>query len=220
MDSPKQIADGMLKIFQHRRKGNTEIFFHSAAKGFMDIPEDLWSLTKDFFDTDNRWRNQTDKIRLMNLIKKGVTSEDVRRLMNIVIRKYLSGLNEEQSKKMLIKIAGGQIGSLAFKAIFVNELISLFATRIIPKFLVSAGITGILSIGASVSRSIYASYELKDINQSVYNELRAAGDLDLLYFLLEEYINPYLQAIKYQGIDNAIDQQIFDNLLAGVDRAR
>lgn len=210
----------MLKIFQHRRKGNTEIFFHSAAKGFMDIPEDLWSLTKDFFDTDNRWRNQTDKIRLMNLIKKGVTSEDVRRLMNIVIRKYLSGLNEEQSKKMLIKIAGGQIGSLAFKAIFVNELISLFATRIIPKFLVSAGITGILSIGASVSRSIYASYELKDINQSVYNELRAAGDLDLLYFLLEEYINPYLQAIKYQGIDNAIDQQIFDNLLAGVDRAR
>ncbi|GAA3894209.1 hypothetical protein GCM10022405_19640 [Gibbsiella dentisursi] len=186
----------------------------------MDIPEDLWSLTKDFFDTDNRWRNQTDKIRLMNLIKKGVTSEDVRRLMNIVIRKYLSGLNEEQSKKMLIKIAGGQIGSLAFKAIFVNELISLFATRIIPKFLVSAGITGILSIGASVSRSIYASYELKDINQSVYNELRAAGDLDLLYFLLEEYINPYLQAIKYQGIDNAIDQQIFDNLLAGVDRAR
>lgn len=112
------------------------------------------------------------------------------------------------------------MGSFAFKAIFVNELIALFATRIIPKFLVSAGITGILSIGASVSRSIYASYELKDINQSVYNELRAAGDLDLMYFMLEEYINPYLHAIKYQGVNNVIDQQIFDNLLAGVKRAQ
>ncbi|TCT85265.1 hypothetical protein EDC48_11523 [Gibbsiella quercinecans] len=112
------------------------------------------------------------------------------------------------------------MGSFAFKAIFVNELIALFATRIIPKFLVSAGITGILSIGASVSRSIYASYELKDINQSVYNELRAAGDLDLMYFMLEEYINPYLHAIKYQGVNNVIDQQIFDNLLAGVNRAQ
>lgn len=186
----------------------------------MDIPGDLWALTRDFFDTDNQWRNQTDKIRLMNLIKKGVTSDDIRRLINIVIRKYLSGLSEEQSKKLLIKIAGNQMGSFAFKAIFVNELIALFATRIIPKFLVSAGITGILSIGASVSRSIYASYELKDINQSVYNELRAAGDLDLMYFMLEEYINPYLHAIKYQGVNNVIDQQIFDNLLAGVNRAQ
>ncbi|ATA21782.1 hypothetical protein [Gibbsiella quercinecans] len=220
MDSPKQIADGMLKLLENRRKGNSEIFFHSAAKGFMDIPGDLWALTRDFFDTDNQWRNQTDKIRLMNLIKKGVTSDDIRRLINIVIRKYLSGLSEEQSKKLLIKIAGNQMGSFAFKAIFVNELIALFATRIIPKFLVSAGITGILSIGASVSRSIYASYELKDINQSVYNELRAAGDLDLMYFMLEEYINPYLHAIKYQGVNNVIDQQIFDNLLAGVNRAQ
>ncbi|MDX7185757.1 hypothetical protein ABK736_13275 [Klebsiella aerogenes] len=40
----------------------------------MSIPEELWMLSKDFLDSDHRWRNETDKIRLISLIKKGVTS--------------------------------------------------------------------------------------------------------------------------------------------------
>lgn len=68
--SPKEIADGMLKIFDTRKQSGPEIFARSAVDGFMSIPEDLWMLTKDFLDTDHRWRNETDKIRLLTLIKK------------------------------------------------------------------------------------------------------------------------------------------------------
>lgn len=218
MNSPKNIAEGMLQLFEARKKSGAEIFIQSAASGFMDIPEDLWSLTKDFFDTDNRWRNQTDRIRLLTLIKKGLTSEDVRRLLNVVVRKYLSGLNEEQSEKLFLKISGKQLGGMAFKMIFVNELVSLFVAKIIPRFLVSAGITGMLSVGASVSRSIYTSYDLLKLNKEIYFELRANGDLDLLYFLVEDNVRPFIDAIQYQGTDNAIDKEIFNHFLAGVSR--
>lgn len=124
--SPKQIANGMLKIIHKHHQSGPEVFSRSAVSGFMEIPVDLWMLTKDYLDSDNRWRNQTDKIRLITLIKKGLTSEDIRRSINIVIKKYLSGLTEEQSKKLLLKMAGSTAGGMTFKMLFVNELISLF----------------------------------------------------------------------------------------------
>jgi len=219
MSSPKQIADGMLKFFENRKKSNTEVFFQGAVSGFMDIPEDLWALTRDFLDSDNRWRNETDRIRLLTLIKRGVTSEDVRKTITIIIRKYLSGLTQEQSEKLFMKMAGKQLGSIAFKTFFVNELVSLFAARVIPRFLVSAGITGVLSIGASISRAIYTSYELKKINQNIYNELRGAGDLDLLYFFVEDSVQPFIEAMKYQGLNSSIDNEIFNYFLDGVPNA-
>ncbi|WP_241483451.1 hypothetical protein [Klebsiella aerogenes] len=150
MSTPKQIADGMLKIFDSGKKSSVEIFANSTISGFMSIPEDLWMLSKDFLDSDHRWRNETDKIRLISLIKKGVTSEEVRRLVNVVIKRYLCGLSEEQSRELLIKIGGSQVGGIAFKMAFVNELVSLFVSKIIPRFLVSVGVTGVLSVGASI----------------------------------------------------------------------
>jgi hypothetical protein len=220
MSTPKQIADGMLKFFDSRKKSSVEIFANSTISGFMSIPEDLWMLSKDFLDSDHRWRNETDKIRLISLIKKGVTSEEIRRLVNVVIKRYLSGLSEEQSRELLIKIGGSQVGSIAFKMAFVNELISLFISRIIPRFLVSVGVTGVLSVGASVSRSIYTSYELRNLNKEIYNQLRGVGDLDLLYFLVEDNIKPFIMAINYQQTHGAIDKEIFNHFLSGVDRVR
>ncbi|KAA0471351.1 hypothetical protein [Klebsiella aerogenes] len=220
MSTPKQIADGMLKIFDSGKKSSIEIFANSTIRGFMSIPEDLWMLSKDFLDSDHRWRNETDKIRLISLIKKGVTSEEVRRLVNVVIKRYLCGLSEEQSRELLIKIGGSQVGGIAFKMAFVNELVSLFVSKIIPRFLVSVGVTGVLSVGASISRSIYTSYELRNLNKEIYNQMRGIGDLDLLYFLVEDNIKPFIIAINYQQAHGAIDKEIFNHFLSGVGRVK
>ncbi len=64
--SPKQIANGMLKIFHKHHQSWPEVFSRSAVSGFMEIPVDLWMLTKDYLDSDNRWRNQTDKNKADN----------------------------------------------------------------------------------------------------------------------------------------------------------
>ncbi len=216
--SPKEIVDGMLKIFNPRTQSGPEIFARSTVDGFLSIPEDLWMLTKDFLDSDHRWRNETDKIRLLTLIKKGLTSEDVRRLINTVIKRYLSGLSEEQSKKLLLKIGGSQVGGITFKMVFVNELITLFVSKIIPRFLVSAGITGVLSVGASISRSVYTSYDLLKLNKNIYYELRGAGDLDLLYFLVEDNVKPFIEAVNFQQSHGAVDEEIFSRFVSGVTR--
>ncbi|AOT43446.1 hypothetical protein QY91_09110 [Enterobacter ludwigii] len=208
----------MLKIFNPRTQSGPEIFARSTVDGFLSIPEDLWMLTKDFLDSDHRWRNETDKIRLLTLIKKGLTSEDVRRLINTVIKRYLSGLSEEQSKKLLLKIGGSQVGGITFKMVFVNELITLFVSKIIPRFLVSAGITGVLSVGASISRSVYTSYDLLKLNKDIYYELRGAGDLDLLYFLVEDNIKPFIEAVNFQQSHGAVDEEIFSRFVSGVIR--
>ncbi|UNX76041.1 hypothetical protein [Klebsiella aerogenes] len=103
---------------------------------------------------------------------------------------------------------------------FVNELVSLFISKIIPRFLVSVGVTGVLSVGASISRSIYTSYELRNLNKEIYNQLRGIGDLDLLYFLVEGNIKPFIIAINCQQAHGAIDKEIFNHFLSGVGRVK
>ncbi|MEP8857544.1 hypothetical protein ABKV83_03570 [Enterobacter asburiae] len=102
--------------------------------------------------------------------------------------------------------------------VFVNELITLFVSKIVPRFLVSAGLTGVLSVGASISRSVYTSYDLLKLNKDIYYELRGAGDLDLLYFLVEDNVKPFIEAINFQQSHGAIDKESFSRFLAGATR--
>ena len=216
MDSPKNIADGMLGLFNTKKKSDVEMFMVSAISGFTSIPGDLYALTKDFLDSDHRWDNETDRIRLITLLKKGATSDDLRKLIKLVVEQYVKRLNEQQLEKMLVKMGGSAAGSTAFKIIFVNEIVSRFFSRVIPKFLFSAGMTGIITIGASVSRSIYTSRDLMKKNKEVYALLRGAGDLDLLYFLLEDNMDPWLDAIALQQNNSPLAQEVFTNFVEGM----
>jgi hypothetical protein len=216
MDSPKNIADGMLGLFNTKKKTDVETFMVSAIGGFTAIPGDLFALTKDFLDSDHRWDNETDRIRLITLLKKGATSDDLRKLIKLVVEQYVKRLNEQQLEKMLVKMGGSAAGSTAFKIIFVNEIVSRFFSRVIPKFLFSAGMTGIITIGASVSRSIYTSRDLMKKNKEVYALLRGAGDLDLLYFMLEDNIDPWLDAIALQQNNSPLAQEVFASFVEGM----
>ncbi|KJV35894.1 hypothetical protein [Pantoea sp. SM3] len=216
MDSPKSIADGMLALFNTKKKSDVETFMVSALSGFAAIPGDLYALTKDFLDSDHRWDNETDRIRLISLLKKGATSDDLRTLIKLVVEQYFKRLSEEQLEKLLVKMGGSAAGSFAFKYVFVNEIVSRFFSRVIPKFLFSAGMTGIITIGASVSSAIYTSRDLMKKNREVYAMLRGAGDLDLLYFLLQDNIDPWLDAIALQQNNSPLAQQVFSNFLEGI----
>ncbi|WP_147194891.1 hypothetical protein [Pantoea sp. CCBC3-3-1] len=216
MNSAKSIADGMLKLFDTKKKSGVETFMVSALSGFTSIPGDLYALTKDFLDSDHRWDNETDRIRLITLLKKGATSDDLKRLIKLVVEQYVKRLDEEHLEKMLVKMGGKNAGSFAFKYLFVNEIVSKFFSRVIPKFLFSAGMTGIITIGASVSRSIYTSRDLMKKNSEVYTLLRGAGDLDLLYFVVEDNVEPWLDAIALQQKNSPLANEVFNNFITGL----
>lgn len=70
MNSPKAIADGMLALLNPKRESGLEAVIVGMGKGFATIPGDVAALTRDFFDSDHRWDNETDRIRLFTLLKK------------------------------------------------------------------------------------------------------------------------------------------------------
>lgn len=211
--SPIQIAEGMLKIFQTGNESTADTLLRSAFDSFTSLPVDVWVVAKDFFDADNRGLNERERIRLAELIKRGVSSEDFRRLMYIVVSRYVSGLTDEQVGKILVKLAGSRLGNAAFKTFFSSELASWFGTYLIPRFLLSAKITGMLGVGAMVSRSIYSSRNLKELNETIYYALRNAGDLDLLYFMVEDVLEPWVEAINYITSNKMLSQEIFEHFL-------
>jgi len=219
MNSPQSIANGMLSLFNPKKQSGVELFMVSAYKGFASIPGDLYALTKDFLDSDHRWDNETDRIRLITLLKKGATSEDLKKIIKIVVEQYVKNLSENQCKRLLIKIGAGKVGELTFKLFFVNEIVSIFFSRVIPKFLFTTGMTGIISIGASVSRSIYTARDLQRENPAMYTMLRANGDYDLLYFIVKDYVEPYLIAITLQENNSPLADDVFEYFIDGVRNA-
>ncbi|HHG0536373.1 hypothetical protein LNM64_06295 [Klebsiella pneumoniae] len=49
----------------------------------------------------------------------------------------------------------------------------------------------LLSVGAETSRAIYTSRYLKRRNPVLHDKLQNLGDLDLLYFLVEDIVKPF-----------------------------
>lgn len=133
-----------------------------------------------------------------------------------MVEQYIKRLNEQQLEKMLVKMGGSAVGSITFKYLFVDAIVSRFFSRVIPQFLFSAGMTGIITIGASVSRSIYTSRDLMKKNKEMYALLRGAGDLDLLYFLLEDNIDPWLDAIALQQNNSPLAKEVFTKFVEGI----
>ncbi|MVZ10418.1 hypothetical protein GP913_25840 [Enterobacteriaceae bacterium 8376wG6] len=59
-----------------------------------------------------------------------------------------------------------------------------------------------LMAGGMIERSIYKSIALERMHSAVYYKLRSAGNLDFIYFLVQPYIDPFIEALavrKNQG---------------------
>jgi len=78
-------------------------------------------------------------------------------------------------------------------------------------------ISTIYSIGGSVSRAVYTSEKLKQVHYQIYNDLRAAGDLDLFYFLVEAYAGPFLDAFILKRNNPAAWDEILVRLAKELD---
>lgn len=64
--------------------------------------------------------------------------------------------------------------------------------------LLRGGASSIILFGGMVERCIYKSMTLNDKNYTLYKKLRYPNDLDFLYFLLEDYISPFIDALTVQ----------------------
>lgn len=185
MDSAKDIARDMLDAIKVDGTG----FLGAVAKGVISFPVSVAYLGYDFMDTEHRRENLDDKFRLARLIKKATFNDET-------IYKVIKPFIDDFISRVDIPSVGLQItGSVAGKTLFSQltgiKLGYAIAERATTALFAGTVIGSLLSIGAEASRAIYTSRYLREKNPNAYYKLKSMGDLDLLYFLVEDTVRPF-----------------------------
>lgn len=209
MRSYQEIARRIAKI----------ILSPESAIGFIDgvlsVPKDIGYLAFGFIDTDSRYQRESEKIRMLAAIKYGLL-ENHNFIMTIetVLDTFNKTVPEDKQNAIYGKTLASVAGRTITNSLIAGKLATIIAQR--SSFLITlrGGLIGnTLLIGGMVERCIYTSERLRQYNSEIYNRLRTR-DLDLLYFLVEPALNPFVEALK---VRNTQGQAAFEKIISMVE---
>ncbi len=209
MRSYQEIARRIAKI----------ILSPESAIGFIDgvlsVPKDIGYLAFGFIDTDSRYQRESEKIRMLTAIKYGLLeNHNFIKTIETVLDIFNKTVPEDKQNAIYGKIMASVAGRTITNSLIAAKLATIIAQR--SSFLITlrGGLIGnTLLIGGMVERCIYTSERLQQYNPEIYNRLRTR-DLDLLYFLVEPALKPFVDALK---IRNTQGQVAFEKLLSMVE---
>ena len=92
----------------------------------------------------------------------------------------------------------------------------VISNRLVTAFFSGACIGSLLSLGAEVSRAIYTSRYLAARSPGHYQKLKDMGDLDLLYFLIEDLVSPFEKAIEFHNANLVFFNEVCQCFLDGL----
>lgn len=190
-----------------------------SAIGFIDgvlsVPKDIGYLAFGFIDTDSRYQRESEKIRMLTAIKYGLLeNHNFIKTIETVLDIFNKTVPEDKQNAIYGKIMASVAGRTITNSLIAGKLATIIAQR--SSFLITlrGGLIGnTLLIGGMVERCIYTSERLQQFNPEIYNRLRTR-DLDLLYFLVEPALKPFVDALK---IRNTQGQVAFEKLLSMVE---
>lgn len=185
MDSAQEIARDMLNAINVDGDG----FLGALAKGIISFPVSVAYLGYDFWDTEHRRENQDDKFRLARLIEKVTfNNETIYKVIKPFIDDFISRVD---MSSVGAQISGSITGKILFSQLTGIKLGAVISERATAALFAGTVIGSLLSIGAEASRAIYTSRYLRERNPNAYWKLKNIGDLDLLYFLVEDTVRPF-----------------------------
>ncbi|MCK6838313.1 hypothetical protein SPG90_09405 [Enterobacter sp. D2] len=198
MDSAKSLAKRMLKSLDVGDSG----FLASVAQGMLSFPVSMYYLGYDFMDTTHRHSNFDDRVRMANMLKRGISvHQEAQKIVNAVIREFMSKVNMDSIKGIAQNFTGVMAGKFIFAELTGVKLGAAVSTRIMTSFAAGVVIGSALTIGAETSRAIYTARKLENQNPALYYRLKSMGDLDLLYFLVEDKLKPFLDACSVADVN-------------------
>lgn len=210
MDSAKEIARDMLDAINVDSSG----FLVVVVKGAISLPVNLSYLGYDFMDIEHRRENRDDKFRIAQLIKKTpFNKEVVGKVINVFINDFISRVN---MPSLGMQMAGSVAGKMLFSQWTGIKLGSVISERATTAIFAGTIIGALLSIGAESSRAIYSSRYLRERNPETYYRLRCMGDLDLIYFLVEDTVKPFEQACRVSEHNSEEFDRICEYFLEGL----
>ncbi|WP_155033285.1 hypothetical protein [Enterobacter asburiae] len=198
MDSAKSLAKRMLKSLDVGDSG----FLASVAQGMLSFPVSMYYLGYDFMDTTHRHSNFDDRVRMANMLKRGISvHQEAQKIVNAVIREFMSKVNMDSIQGIAQNFTGVMAGKFIFAELTGVKLGAAVSTRIMTSFAAGVVIGSALTIGAETSRAIYTAIKLENQNPALYYRLKSMGDLDLLYFLVEDKLKPFLDACSVADVN-------------------
>ncbi|HHL2559979.1 TPA: hypothetical protein ACQ31I_001850 [Yersinia enterocolitica] len=217
MSKQDLIANQIIEILNSKNKPAYKIYFKQAGDIVIDFSKDISFIFVDFIDTENRSRNEIATIRLLQRIKKGITNEDLAKALNIITHEFVSRIRKDKIKSLAENL-GKVTGKFVVSTAIVNDLSSIFTKKLVGKFLVGSLFSTIYSIGGAKSRAIYGSDALREKTPEIYNKLRNAGDLDLFYFLVDNYAGPFIEAMIIKDKNPAAWDEIIMKVITGLEK--
>lgn len=213
MDSAKEIAKDMLEAINIDGSG----FIGAVAKGIISLPVSLAYLSYDFIDAEHRRDNLDDKFRLARLVKKGVFNHQViEQIIKTSLEDFISRIHAEKISSIVKNVSGSFMGKMAFTELTGVKLGEAIASRGVSAFFAGSLAGLLLSVGAETSRAIYTSRDLEDRNPVLHNKLRRLGDLDLLYFIVEDIVKPFETACEVGDRNPAEFDKVCEYFLGGL----
>ncbi|AVF37539.1 hypothetical protein [Rahnella sikkimica] len=190
MDSAKDIAREMLAAINLDRFG----FLVAVAKGVISLPVNLGYLGYDFMDVEHRRENRDDKYRIAQLIKRTPFNKIIiEKVINVFLDDFISRID---IPSLSIQMSGSVIGKMFFSQVTGIKLGYAISERATTALLTGTIVGAFLSIGSESSRAIYSSRYLRETNPEIYSQLKQMGNLDLIYFLVEDTVKPFEKACR------------------------
>ena len=184
--------------------------------GVLSVPTDIGYLAYGFIDTDSRYQRETERIRMMTAIRQGILeNHNFVKTVEVVLSRFNEAVPEHKQNAIYGKVIASLAGRIITNSLLAGKLASVIAGR--SSFLITlrGGLIGnTLLIGGMVERCIYTSERLQQHSPDLYFSLRSK-DLDLLYFLVEPALNPFVEALKVKRTQG---QPAFEKILDRVER--
>lgn len=184
----------------------------AIASGLISIPEDIYlgveRTLQDFGLSDGRSftqrRNMDDDLRVMRALRNLIRDRNtIRKVAELIVNDVLDRLPQPTLQKIHDKLVGGGI-TFASRAALQIAISTYLGTKVLGGMLLPVmtklavrGTTGAMLGGivtqGLISRACSTSRRLQHENPGLWRRL-SVHDYDMLYFLFEEPLKPYIAA--------------------------
>ncbi|MEH3776547.1 hypothetical protein POW02_21335 [Enterobacter asburiae] len=139
---------------------------------------------------------------MANMLKRGISvHQEAQEIVNTVIREFMSKVNMVSIQGTAQNFTGVMAGKFIFTELTGVKPGPAVSSRIMTSFAAGVVIGSVLTIGAETSRAIYTARKLENQNPVLYYRLKSMADLDLLYFLVEDKLKPFLDACSAADVN-------------------
>ncbi|WP_337263229.1 MULTISPECIES: hypothetical protein [unclassified Serratia (in: enterobacteria)] len=163
----------------------------------ISVPTDLGYLAYGYLDTGSRYSHETERIRIVRAIDNGILNYDrILDAIQTVFKQFNKHISEREQNKIYSSSVSSVVGRAATNSIISSRIAAAIAGQ--ASFWVSirgGAIGNILLIGGMMERCIRTSEQLSLDEPEVYQLLRSK-DYDLLYFLFEPALKPFVDALS------------------------